>query len=60
MYMPKQNKAMLIETETEKDIPAQVDKPVTGRVGSLSLGEEVVQAQGPFLYGQVGVERLHT
>lgn len=60
MYMPKQKKATLIETETEKDIPTQVDKPATGCVGSLSLGEEVVQAQGLFLYGQVGVETLHT
>ena len=40
MYMPKRNKATLTETETEKNIPAQVDKAGTGCVGSLLLGKE--------------------
>lgn len=60
MYMPKQNKATLIEIETEKNIPTQVDKSGTGCVGSLSLGKEVFQAQGPFSDDRVGVERFHT
>ena len=60
MYMPKRNKATLTETETEKNIPAQVDKSGTGCVGSLLLGKEAFQSQGPFSDDGVGMERLHT
>ena len=36
------DKKAFIEPETGKDVPTQGDKPSTGCVGSLSLGEEVL------------------
>ena len=56
--MLKQNKGAHTESETGKDIPIQGDKPGTGCEGSLSIGKEVFQAQGPFLCGRAGLERL--
>lgn len=44
MHMLKQNKRALIELKTGED-----DRPGKGSVGSLSLGKEVFQAQGPYL-----------
>lgn len=40
-------------------MPTQVNKPSTSSVGSLSLGKNMFQTQGPFLFGQAGVKRLH-
>lgn len=59
MHMLKQNKGASIETETEKDILTPGDKSGTGCVGSLFPNKEVFQTQGPFLYSQAGVKRIH-
>ena len=48
-----------IQSEIGKDIPTQVDKSNTGCEDSLSLDQEVFQAQGLFLCIQVGVKRLY-
>ena len=42
----KQNKGAYPEPETGKDIPTQRDKPSMGCLSSLSVGQEVSQAQG--------------
>lgn len=52
MHMHK-NKRVLTELKTGRDVPTQGDSPSTGCKGSLSLGEEVFQAQGQFSFGQV-------
>lgn len=54
-----QNKRTAIEPETGKDTPTQDDKPGPSCVHSLSLGEEILQVQGPFLHGCEEVGMLH-
>lgn len=43
------DKIVLSEQETRPALPRQCDKPGPGSVGVLSLGEEIFQAQSPFL-----------
>lgn len=54
MYMRKQNRRAHIESEIEKDMPTQDDKPSK----NSTLGNEMFQPQGPFLHSQVGVDKL--
>lgn len=56
--MLKQNEGTLTDHETGKAMPTQGNKPSAGYVGSLSLGKDMFQAQGPFLDGKVGIKRL--
>lgn len=58
--MLKQDKAALIDSEKEKDIPTWVDESREDCVDSLSLGKKMTLAQGPFLCGIMGAGRLHT
>lgn len=55
----KQNKEILIESETEKDSPTEGDKPRTGCEAPLPLGEKAFQAQVSPLHGPERVKRLH-
>ena len=54
-HILKQNKGGLTESEIEKDVPIQGDKPCIVCVGTLSLGKEVFQAKDLFFCGGMGV-----
>ena len=50
MHMLKQNIGVYTKSETGKEIPTQADKHSVICVGSLSLGEGVLQVKDPFLW----------
>lgn len=45
----RRDRGAIIQPKTGKDVAIQGDKPSTGCVGSLALGKEASQDQGPFL-----------
>lgn len=55
----EQNKGAHIESGTGTDIPTGGDKSSTGCEDSLSLSQEVSQAEGLLLSGHAQVERWH-